>query len=260
MATTPMTTYSANELIPAIYPELARTDNVAIAASQNIAAGTILGEVGGINATSTITITASTSGGSFKLTTTVAPTLAQTGAINWSATNATLLANIQTALNAAYGTTGGAPNVVPTAVSLTAGIGTILLTSQNAFGGRPITWTLQDSTTGGTGVTVASTTTGVVNGGSFKARDTTATDGSQVAKVIAKFDMQTDVNGKVTFSSTSGQAGGPFGQTSDSAPVWITGYFYTQDLTGLDATAITQLGHMERGGYGSGQGGILRVI
>jgi len=253
-----MTTYSANELQAAIYPELARTDNVAFAASQNIAAGTILGEVGGVSAVWTITIAASTSGGTFKLTMTT-PSNGQTAAITWSATNATLLANIQAALNTKYGTTGGAPNVLAALGTITAGIGTITLTGQNALSNTPMAWSVQDSTSGGGGVTIATTTTGVVNSGSFKTRDTTATDGSQVAKAIAKYDMQVDASGNVTYSSTASQSGGPFGQTVISAPVWIAGYFYTQDLTGLDSTAITQLGHMERGSYGSGQTGILRV-
>jgi hypothetical protein len=47
-----------------------------------------------------------------------------TGDITWSATNATLLANINAALDAAYGTS----SVVAAAGSLTAGIGTVTLT------------------------------------------------------------------------------------------------------------------------------------
>jgi hypothetical protein len=51
-----------------------------------------------------------------------------TAPIPWSAVNATLLASMVTALNAAFGT----GSVVPTAGTLAAGIGTILLT----YGGK----------------------------------------------------------------------------------------------------------------------------
>jgi hypothetical protein len=258
MSSTYMQRYSANVLQPAQNPQLARTDAVAIAASQTIAAGTVLGEVGNVNATSTITISAGTSGGTFKLTTTTAPTTAQTGAITWSGTNATLLANIQTALNAAYGTTGGNPNVVASAVSLTAGIGTILLTAQNAWSGQPIAWTLQDSTTGGSGTTVASTTTGVVPSGTFKAYSATATDGSQVPKCIAQCDMVTDSANPPNITLGGQAGGGEFGQTQLTAPVYTSGYFFTSDLVGLDTNAISLLGgHLVRGSAGSGENGIF---
>jgi hypothetical protein len=237
MPTSAQTTFSNLKLEPAIYPDLARFTAVTFQASKNIPRGTILAEVGGVNATSTITITASTSGGTFTLTT----NSIVTGAITWSATNATLLANIQTAIDTAFGAPGGGHNFVPTAVALTAGIGTILLTAGNAYGAKPVAWTLQDSTTGGTGTTIASTTTGTVSAGVFGPYLSTNTDGTQTPKAIAMYDMQTDASSNVTFSSTSSQAGGEFGQTYLTAPVWISGYFQTTDLVGLDSNAVTVL-------------------
>lgn len=252
MGSTYTTRFSCNQLEPVQPTALASTDSVGIAASQTIAAGTLLGEVGNVNAVSTITISAATSGGSFKLTPTTAPITTQTGAINWNATNATLLSNIQTQLNTTYGTTGGSPNVVATAGTLAAGIGTILLTAQNGWGGQPITWTLQDSTTGGTGTTIASTTTGVIPSGSYKAYSSTATDGSQFPRVFAQYDMATDASGNITLGVQSG--GGEWGQTPLTAPVWKSGHFNTQDVSGLDSNGLALLGgRLIRGSLTSGE-------
>jgi hypothetical protein len=71
----------------------------------------------------TLTIGGTPTGGTFAL----AFEGITTGAITWSATNATLLANMNAAFDAAYGT----GNIVAAAGTLTAGIGTVTLT----FGG-----------------------------------------------------------------------------------------------------------------------------
>lgn len=78
--------------------------------------------VAGTDEVQTLTIGGTPSGGTFKL----AFEGATTGAITWSSTNATLLANINAALDALR--TLGTAWVVATAGTLTAGIGTILLT------------------------------------------------------------------------------------------------------------------------------------
>lgn len=226
--------FSGNEIQPAYAPELARENAVGIAPSQTIAAGTVLGEVGNVNAVYTITIGAGTSGGHFTLTTTAPIAEGPTGNIAWNATNATLLASLQSALNTTFGTTGGTANVLAAAGTLAAGIGTILLTFQNALGGQPVTMTLADSTTGGAGTTIASTTTGVAPTGTYKAYSSTNSDGSQASKCISKYDLVTDASGNITFGLQSG--GGEFSQTELTAPVWIAGFFNTIDLTGYDGT------------------------
>ena len=111
------------------------------------------------NAVKTITITAAT-GGTFTLT--VGGNT--TGAISWSATNATLLANITTALNALANI--GAGQVVVTAGTLAAGLGTILVTfggtlSSTTVGAMSATSSL---TGGGASVTVAQTIIGGLQG------------------------------------------------------------------------------------------------
>ena len=78
----------------------------------------------GTNEVQTLTIGGTPTGGTFKLTFEGLTT----GAITWSATNATLLSNLNAAMDAIWGT----GSVVAAAGTLTAGIGTVTLT----FGGN----------------------------------------------------------------------------------------------------------------------------
>lgn len=113
----------------------------------------------GTNEVQTLTIGGTPTGGTFKL----ALDGVQTGAIAWSATNSTLLANINAALDALA--SGGSSWIVATANSLTAGIGTISLTfSGGDFAKRAVnTMTVADNSLTGTSPTlaVAETTPGV---------------------------------------------------------------------------------------------------
>jgi hypothetical protein len=76
--------------------------------------------VAGTNEVQTLTIGGTPTGGTFRLSFEGR----RTGAITWSATNATLLANMNAAMDAAW----GAGAVVAAAGTLTAGIGTVTLT------------------------------------------------------------------------------------------------------------------------------------
>jgi len=115
--------------------------------------------VAGTNEVQTLTIGGTPTGGTFKLTFDGWTT----GAITWSATNATLLANINAALDALPN--GAASAIVATAGTLTAGIGTIVLT----FSGAPLakravsTMTVANNSLTGTSPTlaIAETTPGV---------------------------------------------------------------------------------------------------
>jgi hypothetical protein len=112
----------------------------------------------GTNEVQTLTIGGTPTGGTFKL----ALDSSKTAAITWSATNSTLLANINTALDALP---WGASAIVATAGTLTAGIGTVLLTfSSGALAKRAVnTMTVADNSLTGTSPTlaVAETTPGV---------------------------------------------------------------------------------------------------
>jgi hypothetical protein len=78
------------------------------------------------------------------------------------------------------------------------------------------------------------------------------TDGTQTAKVIAEYSMNTDAEGNITFSSTEGTFGGPYGETYTTAPVFYKGTFATGDLVGLDSTAVSALGRLIQGTTTSG--------
>lgn len=108
----------------------------------------------GTSSVNTLTIAASTSGGSSTLTFggLTTPSFA------WNATNATLLSNIQLALDNTFGTNA----FVAAAGSLTAGIGTITLTASNRLAALAIgAMTITNGFTGGSAATVSETTAGV---------------------------------------------------------------------------------------------------
>ena len=113
----------------------------------------------GTNEVQTLTIGGTPSGGTFKLKFEGHTT----GAITWSSTNATLLSNINAALDALPNLAASA--VVATAGSLTAGVGTVTLT----FSGAPVNrkavglMTVADNSLTGTSPTlaIAETTPGV---------------------------------------------------------------------------------------------------
>jgi len=112
----------------------------------------------GTNGVQTLTIGGTPSGGTFKLSFDGSIT----AAITWSATNVTLLANINTALDAAPSV--GVAGLVATAGTLTAGIGTITLTAGAALARLAInTVAAADNSLTGTAPTlaVAETTPGV---------------------------------------------------------------------------------------------------
>lgn len=116
----------------------------------------------GTNEVQTLTIGGTPTGGTFKL----AYDGQTSAAITWSATNATLIANIDAALEAMGNVgTGG---VTTAAGTVTAGIGTITLTFTGNLAGLAInTLTVADNSMTGTAptVAVAKTTPGVTAGG-----------------------------------------------------------------------------------------------
>lgn len=110
----------------------------------------------GTSEVQTLTIGNTPTGGTFRLSLDGT----KTGAITWSATNGTLLSNMNTAMDAAWGT----GSVVATAGSLTAGIGTVTLTFGGNYANRAVTTiTVADNSLTGTNPTlaVAETTPGV---------------------------------------------------------------------------------------------------
>lgn len=110
----------------------------------------------GTNEVQTLTIGGTPTSGTFRL----ALEGRSTAAITWSATNGTLLSNMNTAFDAAFGTA----SIVATAGTLTAGIGTVTLTFGAAYARRVVpTMTVAENALVGTSPTlaVAETTPGV---------------------------------------------------------------------------------------------------
>lgn len=90
----------------------------------------------------------------------------------------------------------------------------------------------------------------VTSGGKYKAYDDGASDGTQTARVIAQYDFTTDSNGVVTIANERGAS------VSKLAPVYVAGYFRTEDLVGLDANGAADLGYVLTGDTTTG---LLRV-
>lgn len=112
--------------------------------------------VAGTNEVQTLTIGGTPTGGTFQM----GFEGRGTGDITWSATNATLLTNMNTAFDAAY----GAGSVVAAAGTLTAGIGTVTLTFGANYARRAVpNMTIVVNALTGTAPTlaVAETTPGV---------------------------------------------------------------------------------------------------
>lgn len=110
----------------------------------------------GTNEVQTLTIGGTPTGGTFALSFEGR----SSGALIWSATNATLLATMNAAFDAAY----GAGSIVAAAGSLIAGIGTVLLTFGANYARRVVsTMAVLDNSLTGTAPTlaVAKTTPGV---------------------------------------------------------------------------------------------------
>jgi hypothetical protein len=74
--------------------------------------------------------------------------------------------------------------------------------------------------------------------GTFGAYATGNSDGTETLRAILPYDVSTDASGNITYVNTNGVAGGEFGQTHLTVPVYIRGFFHTADLVGLDAAGI----------------------
>lgn len=76
--------------------------------------------------------------------------------------------------------------------------------------------------------------------GKYAPYDDALSDGRQVARAIAAYAMTVDASGNITL-------GGEQGTTRLVAPCYLDGYFRTEDLVGLDANAVTDLGRLVLG-------------
>jgi hypothetical protein len=228
--------YNNSGILPAIMPEEAKTDSVVFVPG-TYAKGTVLGQFNTLtNAADlqTITITGGPTGGSFRLSfynQVTAP-------IAFNANAAAVQAAMEALSSVGAGNVVGGGGALP---------GTpVTLTFQGDLANRwmPAILVYSNSLTGGAApaVAIAHTTPGRSAAGAFAPYNDANADGTQVAKCIVEFDTEVDPFGNHR------AGGGEWGQgTQKSAPVWIKGVFKTNELTGLDAAAVADLGRIMRG-------------
>lgn len=216
MPTTPAVRYDIAKLEPRVSAPGAIVElPIKLAPSTNFPQGAILGE---IVPTYTLTITAT--GGTFTLSVTLAEnTTYTTAAIAYNASAATM----QTALRLIW---PGAS---------VSGTGPYTITPPGGAFSNPAVGT--GSLTGGS-ATLAVANTNVNTYGVFNLYNSSHTDGSAIPKCILPYSCQTDSSGNITFSPTSGQAGGEFGQTYLTVDAYFSGWFNTQDLLQSGTGAI----------------------
>jgi hypothetical protein len=223
---TPTMTFGMRQLQPYHNPASARLKNVNLLAGTYLP-GTLLGEVTDVEADAlqTITITGTPTGGNITLAgTPFVPGSSGAIVLPYNATAAVA----QPLFDAVYGignTVVGGGALPGTALTVkfvgvlsAQPIPAITITSKALAGG-----TSPDAS-------IAQTTTGVLNVGTFGAYAHGNSDGTQVAKMILQYGCTVDATGAVTISAEIP------GLTQPHAPAYYRGTFRTDDLVGLPSS------------------------
>lgn len=84
--------------------------------------------------------------------------------------------------------------------------------------------------------------------------DDGANDGREVAIAVLAYAATVDSTNKVTIGT--GTTGDEYGAKQDTCPAYLGGYFRCEDLVGLDANAVADLGRIVKGSIVSG---LLRI-
>lgn len=227
MPLSPILTYGQSQLQPARDPRTARMMNVNLAAGTYVR-GTVLGEVTDTEADAiqTLTVTGTPTGGTTLLTgQPINSGNPSTILLPYNATAAVA----QPLFDAVYGVGntivgGGALPGTPLTVKFT-----------GALSAQPITAIVvtTNSLTGGSSpvLAVTTSTTGVVNVGTFAPYVHGNSDGTQVAKGILQYGCTVDASGNVTISNEW------TGFTEKAVPMYYKGTFRTEELVGLPTAA-----------------------
>lgn len=223
--------WSCQKLEPCRNAHMARTVPVKLAASLNLAKGTVLGEKVGTNSKQTLTISGGPTGGTFTLTLSGQTT----AAIAYNAEADVVQAAIEALSNVGSGNVRVTEGPFPGEPMTVEFIG--------AKGGQVVaTMTHTDSLTGGSSpaVAVASIQAGAAgSAGTYAPYAYTNTDGTQTPKVILAYDAVTDASGNITQSSDSGRTSGDeFGVTENTVMAYEAGEFLTSQLVGFDTHAL----------------------
>jgi hypothetical protein len=229
MPIAPKWTFKIARLDPALEPDHAAELAVNLKPSTSYLAGTVLGEMIGTDEVSQVVIDATGGVWVFTWSGESTPNVA------WNISAADLEHEIELLPNV------GAGNVrVTMPAPLTYRIAWIAaLGSAN----QPAPTTTATGLTGGAGTAVVSTPVAGVAGsrGVYAPYSNAAADGSQVAKGLCRYQCVTDAAGNITLGE--GPAGtSEHGHTTRSIDMFYRGVFWTSQLTGLDASAITDLG------------------
>jgi len=239
MPIAPFDIYTQSELTPAMFPERMLKASLPVAANQHMLKGTIVGICTATAANDEQTLSeSSATGGTFTITFGFG-TVYTTAPIPYNAT----AAQVQSALQALPNI--GTGNVTCTGGSL--GSAGVVCT----FGGnlanqpQPVMAINNAGLTGsGAAVSVTHTVVGVANG-AMEPYSSGNTDGSQTPVGILVVEVSTDTQGDVTYGPLP--TGNGFGSIRHIAPIAISGYFNSADLTGLDTNAVTKLGRLIEG-------------
>lgn len=229
--------YTQAELTPAMFPERMLKATLPMAANQQLAKGTIVGICTSANTSDVQTLTQAATGGTFTLSFGLG-SVYTTPAIAWNASAATISAALQALPNIGSGNvgcTGGPLNSGTVAISFAGGA----LANQP----QPLIVINGGLLTGGA-LSIAHTTPGVANG-SIEPYASGNSDGSQTPVGILAVQASTDPQGNITFGPLP--TGNGFGAVRHVAPVAISGYFNTADLSGLDTNAVGKLGRLITG-------------
>jgi hypothetical protein len=111
----------------------------------------------------------------------------------------------------------------------------VTVTFAGRYAARPVaTMTATGALTGGTApaVAVAKTTTGLYAAGTYGAYSDAANDGRNVARLLLKYPA-TVMNGKILLGDRAGDV---------SAPAYVGGYFRSEEIVGLDANGLADMG------------------
>lgn len=219
------TRYTVDMIQPSGPAPEAVTTTVRLPGLINWARGQVLGIVTGTAASAVhrLTFGGTVTGGTFRLV--YGNDL--TGPITWSGTAATLVANVQAAMDLLVGV----------GECVVSGTGPYDITFQNGLLNRAIPAPTLITALTGTSPTLAASlqTAGHPGGGLAGVYDDALSTGVEVARCVLKQATQTNLRGEVIADRPG---------STLTAVVYVAGPFFTADLVGLDANGVADLGRL----------------
>ncbi len=240
---TPIVRYSADVLQPYRRPELAIRTAILLGVSTTFYKGQLLSQVSGTNEVQTLTTGGTGAGSTFTLTFGGVTS----SVITWSATTATLVANIQAALDGMSSI--GPQNTLVANSNLSSGIGDVTITFQNDLGAINQALIGTPAPTASLTTSMAETTPGVAgSNGLMIAYNSSGSGGAEVAKGIIPMTVTTDASGNVTLGD--GTLGNDNFSKMPSFWMWSGGIFLCSEIfkaatavlkTPITSTEVTSL-------------------